>query len=808
MWSSEASLVCAHCGLPVPGGLVDPAAERQFCCNGCRTVYEMIHGCGLDRFYRLRAEVDVKASPARTTPRKYDDFDSPVFHGLYCQAGPDGEQAVELYLEGVHCAACVWLVEKLPHVLPGVLEARLDLRRSLVRVRWEGPRIALSKIARTLDSLGYPPHPAKDARSRELRREEDRRFLIRLGVAGACAGNVMTLAFALYGGDFSGIEAQYSNFFRIASMCFGLVALAWPGAIFFRGAWAAIRTRTAHLDLPIALGLAAGGAAGAVNALLGRGEIYFDSLTMLVFLLLVGRWLQRRQQCWANDALELLFSLTPASARRLEGEQVVETPVEAIQPGDRVEVRSGESIPVDGAVSEGRSAVDQALLTGESRPAAVGPGDPVHAGTVNLGARLVVCVRAVGAETRVGKLMQLVERHSRDRAPIVQLADRMAGYFLVAVLGLAAATMALWLARDPSQAIDHTVTLLIVACPCALGLATPLAMTVALGRAAKRRILIKGGDALEALSGRGVIFLDKTGTLTAGRMSLVAWEGDPGARGLAAALERQSAHPLAQALAAAEPDVDLLVADVRQTLGGGIEGTVDGRRVLVGSARFVAAAGATSDDVCRQAERRIVEAGATPVLVAVDGECRAVAGVGDPLRDDVVHSLAALARLGWQTRILSGDHPDLVAAVGRRLGLAASAAVGGVLPEGKVEMVRAAAEQGPVVMVGDGVNDAAALAAATVGIAVHGGAEASLAAAQIYLDRPGLTPIVELVAASRSTMRAIHRCIAVSVAYNVAAGALAVAGLIGPLTAAILMPINSFTVLGLAYAARTFRKQP
>jgi P-type Cu2+ transporter len=270
----------------------------------------------LDRFYRLRDGQRSVAPPARVTDRQYREFDDPVFRGLYYQTLPDGTQSTELYLEGVHCSACVWLVEKLPRPSPGVIEARLDIRRSLVRIRWNDEQVALSQIARALDSLGYPPHPAKDARARQLRRREDHRFLIRIGVAAACAGNVMTLAFALYGGCSRGSKPSTRSCFA-GQHGFGLIALLWPGSLFFRGAWAALRTRTAHLDLPIALGLGAGGLAGTINAIRGTGEIYFDSLTMLIFLLLVGRWIQRRQQRWAGDAVELLFSLTPTSARRV-----------------------------------------------------------------------------------------------------------------------------------------------------------------------------------------------------------------------------------------------------------------------------------------------------------------------------------------------------------------------------------------------------------------------------------------------------------------------------------------------------------
>jgi Cu2+-exporting ATPase len=798
--------------LPVPAGLVQPGAQDQFCCNGCRTVYQMIHGCGLDRFYRLRDGADAPAVQARTTDRRYAEYDADVFRDLYTQPQPDGSCRTELYLEGVHCAACVWLVEKLPQVLPGVLEARLDIRRSLVRLRWDDGQVPLSQIARMLDSLGYPPHPARDVHARQLRQQEDRRFLIRIGVAAACAGNVMTLAFALYGGVFTGIEAEYSQLFRWASMLFGLIALLWPGSLFFRGAWAAVRTRTAHLDLPIALGLLAGGVAGTINAVLDRGEIYFDSLTMLVFLLLVGRWIQRRQQRWAGDAVELLFSLTPTSARRLEDDGVIaEVPIEAIGPGDVVEVRAGDTIPTDGVVQTGRSAIDSSLLTGESKPLTVAVGDNVHAGTVNVGSRLRIEVQAVGAQTRVGRLMQLVEECSRRKAPIVQFADRVAGWFVLVVLALAALTLGLWLWLDPSRSVDNAVALLIVTCPCALGLATPLAVTVALGRAARRGILIKGGAALEQLAGRGMMVLDKTGTITAGRTAVVSWDGDADARPWVAALEVHSSHPIARALVAwcAEHesgcrDERFTADDVRQTMGGGLVGSVAGHCVVVGSPQFVREQSVDVDAQLARAQRAVIASGATPVLVGVDGRCTAVIGLGDPIGDDVPQALDRLRRLGWTVRILSGDHPDVVAAVGNRLGVPSEQAIGGASPEDKLDLVRDWGAAGSVVMVGDGVNDAAALSAADVGIAVHGGAEASLAAADVYLSRAGLAPVVELIGAAQATVRVIHRSLAASVCYNAIAATLAMAGLISPLAAAVLMPISSFTVLTLAYSSRTF----
>jgi len=800
----RASPACDHCGLPVPAGLVDESAREQFCCAGCRTVYEVIHGCQLERFYRIRDEASWDAEPARVSGRRYDECDDAAFQRTYGRLDA-ACPSIELLLEGVHCGACVWLIEKLPRIVPGVLEARLNLQRARVHVTWDPQRVRLSQICRALDSLGYAPHPARGAAVEDQRRREERRFLIRIAIAGAAAGNAMLLAFALYAGAYSGMEPAYTALLRGASAFVGLVSVAWPGSVFFRGAWAALRTRTAHIDIPIALALSVGAVSGLINIVTRSGEIYFDSLTMLVFLLLAARWVQRRQQRQAMQAVELLFALTPTSARRVRGDACEDVSIESLQVGDVVEVRAQESVPVDGRVVQGESHVDQSLLTGEAQPILVAAGDAVHAGTLSLSGQLRVQVSAAGEQTRVGQLMRLVEESLRRKAPIVQLADRISAAFIAALLVLAALTLGLWLWLDPSRAADHTVALLIVACPCALGLATPLAIAVAIGRAARRGILIKGGAALEQLARPGTILLDKTGTVTTGRMRLVRWQGPDEVRPLVAALESRASHPIARALTDALRAAELPPVDAAEQLAaGGIIGRVADRAVVVGSRRFVRARIADEPRwVAAFASASAADA-LTPVFVAVDGRLVAAAALGDALRPDAAASIAQLRREGWRVELLSGDAPAVVARVAGQLEIAPAAAQGAATPEQKLARVKHLAASEAVVMIGDGVNDAAALAAAQVGIAVHGGAQASFAAADVYLSREGLAPIVDLVDAARRTLRAIRRCLVASLLYNAAGVALAMAGLLSPLLAALLMPASSLTVVSLALGARTF----
>ena len=434
-----------------------------------------------------------------------------------------------------------------------------------------------------------------------MERREDRALLIRIAVAGAIAGNVMLLAFALYGGYFHGISPTFRSLFRWVSLGLTLPSVLWCAQVFYRGAWGALKTRTLHMDVPISIGILAAFGWGVVNTIRDNGEVYFDSVTVLIFFLLVGRWVQRRQQRRAARATELLFSLAPSTARVVEGGGIREVPAAALQPGMVVELRAGDSAPADGVVLTGESTMDLSLLTGESRPVDVAAGDPIHAGTTSLSGRLEIEVRSAGADTRLGRILRLVEEGAQRRAPVVLLADRISGWFVLAVLGLALITVAVWLRIDPAQAVENAVALLIVSCPCALGLATPLAVSAAVGHAARTGILIKGGDALESLARPARMILDKTGTLTEGRLAVVRWHGAEAVRRIVAAAEAHSTHPVAIALADGVDTTDAPVpTEVEQHPGRGLTARVEGSDLLVGSPTFAEERlGGFSDAGCR-----------------------------------------------------------------------------------------------------------------------------------------------------------------------------------------------------------------
>lgn len=812
--NSISEVLCAHCTLPVPPGFVRTNEQLQFCCAGCHTAYSILNAQGLSGYYGFRDRRDV---PVRSSGRSYEEFDHQTFRDLYVQPQPGGTLLTELYLEGVHCASCVWLVERVPLLQSGVVRAELDVRRSLARVEWDPAKVSLSEVARTLDTLGYPPHPFRGVTRADIRRREDRVMLVRIGIAGAIATNIMLAAFALYAGELNGMEANFTRLFRWVSLILMIPAFVWPGRVFFSGAWAALRTRSLHMDLPIAIALAAGLVRGTINTITDSGPIYFDGLALLIFALLVGRFLQQRGQRLAADSAELLHAIAPANARIIENSTSRDIPAQALLPGMTLDVRAGETFAGDGIIVQGRSSVNSALLTGESAPVPVEIGDAVFAGTLNVEAPLLVRVEQAGESSRIAQLMQQVEDTARRRAPIVQTANRLAGIFTALVLTIAALTFLVKSTLGFPHALDDAIALLVVTCPCALALATPLAITVAVGRAAGNGVLIKGGDALELLATPATIVFDKTGTITEGRTTLISWIGPEWVKPFVLALEAGSSHPLAEGLrvglsaSEGEPhtvsaEAILKVQDVRHVAGSGIEGVVDGRSVRIGSPRFVSESLQSADEEVVRALEVNQEIGhtLTPVHVSIDGVLRAAAGMGDPVRDDALASLQVLRNRGWRTILLSGDTEAVVRSVGHSLGFSSEDAIGGASPEDKLAFIEALRSTTRVVMVGDGVNDAAAIAAANVGIGVHGGAEACLATSDIYLTRPGLSPLVELTDGARRTLHVIRRNITLSIAYNIVGASMAVLGLLTPLIAAILMPVSSISVVLGSWYSRTF----
>lgn len=804
-------LPCVHCGEPTDC-TPEQDTERVFCCNGCQGAYDLIHGWGLGDFYALRDQMKQSgAANAAGDSARYEQFDSSDFLGASAPIqNQDGTCSAELAVHGLHCAACAWLIENAIVNEEGLLSARVKMSQHTVQIVYNPDKTRLSSVARFFDRLGYQLAPFDPSRDGHIQ-TENRRLLIQISIAAFLAANAMWIAIALYAGDASGVAADQRYFLCLVGTALGIGAVAGPGRTFFVGAIAALRTWTPHMDLPVAMGLSVGSVVGVVNAILGAGHVYFDSLAVLVFLLLVGRWIQFRQQQNAARSVDLMLRITPrhAELERSDG-SYSSVLVDHLSSGDTIRVSAGESVAADGEIISGNTTLDTSLLTGESLPVAASVGCGVSSGTVNLSAPIRLRVTATGRESRIGRVMQSVEEATTQRTPIVMLADRIGGYFVATVTTLATVTFFYWLTVDVATATSNATALLIVACPCALALATPLAIAVSLGRAARNSIFIRDGSSFQSLARPGQIWLDKTGTLTEGRQRVTSVIGSLPALRLAAILESGSSHPIAKAImkSAKQHELDLdATANSLRALQGGLVGVVEGKRVCVGNLELMQAEHNDIGAEERRALSNLAQAGESPLLISVDSVVVTVVGISDPLRSGARSFVQQLRKLGWQVGILSGDHPEIVNNVGKQLTIAKAQCFGGLAPEEKLAAIRESKAIGrSVAMVGDGANDAAALATADVGIAVRGGAEVSLQAAPVFVATGSLGSIIGLLNASKRTTRLILATFAVSLSYNVLAVALAMAGWISPLAAAILMPISSVSVLAITLLARTFRE--
>jgi Cu2+-exporting ATPase len=801
---------CYHCGLPIPGGAEFPVeieqTRREMCCAGCQAVAQAIVTNGLGDYYRHRDALP--ESPREALPQALADFglfDHPDVQKNFVRRaeGPAGEheQEAALILEGITCAACVWLNESHVRRQPGVTAVDINYTTRRARVRWDGRVTRLSAILEAISAIGYRAHPYDIGRAEELAQKERKAALWRLFVAGFGMMQVMMYAVPVYLAD-GDMTPDIEQLMRWASLILTLPVILYSSAPFFVSAWRDLKLRRVGMDVPVALGVGAAFAASVWATLIAAGEVYFDSVTMFVFFLLTGRYLEMMARQKAARSVETLARAIPAFATRLAswplgsadavGERVA---VAELRAGDAVQVKPGETVPADGFVLDGESAADESLLTGESRPVPKRAGDGLIGGSVNTASPLVMRVERVGEATRVAAIQRLMERAAAEKPRLVEMADRVAGRFIVALLVLAVATALGWWWIDSSRALWVFVAVLVVSCPCALSLATPAALTVATGALAARGVLVTRGHAIEALARADRFVFDKTGTLTVGRMELVETiplRGDAGrALALAAALERGSEHPIARALVAGGKDEGIEVSGVRATTGAGVEGVVAGQTWRLGRPEFV---GILHGEAVPADVEAIVGAGDTVIALGNATGWEAFFRLSDGLRPEAVAMVAGLKAAGTGISIFSGDAQAAAARVGVALGI--PDARGGLSPEDKHAALKQLQEAGETVaMVGDGVNDAPVLAQAQVSIAMGGGADLARANADIVLLGNNLQALPEGLVLARRTVRIVKQNLIWAFAYNFLAIPLAMAGWVTPWMAGIGMSASSLLVV-------------
>jgi P-type Cu2+ transporter len=796
---------CYHCGQEIPEGVhLDVRIEdvsREMCCAGCQAVAQAIVDNGLADYYRNRDAMP--GSQRAALPDELGNlllYDHAEFQKSFVRALGENEREASLILEGITCAACIWLNEQHLSRLPGVSGVDINYATRRARVRWDDSRIKLSDILAAVAAIGYRAYPYDAARNEALARKEERAALWRLFVAGFGMMQVMMYAIPVYMAGDGEMTADIESLMRWASLVLTLPVIVYSSAPFFRNAWRDLRLLRVGMDVPVALGVGAAFAASVWATLSASGEVYFDSVTMFVFFLLGGRYLEMRARQKAVGVTEALAKLMPTLASRLVDypatRNVAQIVAADLQSGDLVLVRPGEQIPADGLVVEGESSVDESLLTGESRPVAKRPGDFLTGGAVNNESPLVMRVEQVGEETRLSAIVRLMERAATEKPRIVEMADRIAARFVAALLLVAIAVAIVWWFIDPGKALWITVSVLVVTCPCALSLATPVALTVASGALARAGLLVTRGHGVEALARANHFVFDKTGTLTTGRMQLleVVSLGDLAAAdclALAAALEHSSEHPLGRALRQAVTGGAVDVGDLRSVSGSGVCGVSGGREIRLGRPEWVAELHSVP---MPSAGTPVLEQEDTVIALGDESGWLALFRIGDELRPEAADLVADLKAAGCAVSLLTGDAPAVAARVARQLGIEDVRA--GMSPQGKHAFVRHLQEHGQLVaMVGDGVNDAPVLAQAQVSIAMGGGAALARTQADFVLLSESLDPLRSGLMIARRSLRVIRQNLVWSFAYNFVALPLAMFGFITPWMAGIGMSGSSLLVV-------------
>jgi Cu2+-exporting ATPase len=722
-----------------------------------------------------------------------------------------------LFLDGLRCAGCVNRVERSLEAAPGVLAVSVSFATHRALVRFDPARTDAVALVAAVEALGYTAIPYDPEALDRPARTEAREAQARLLVAAFLAANVMLIALALYLADGGGMDLGTRRALRWLAIGLSAPSVLWCAKPFWRGAWLGLRRGELPFDVPVVLGLGAS-FIGSIVATLGETRhVFADSAAMIVFLVLLGRTLERSARQRATGAVERLVALLPPTARRIGADGTEEVPADGLLPGDRVIVAPGEAFPTDGCVRVGVTEVDEAIVSGESRTRVRGPGDAVIGATHNVLAEVCVEVTAPARGGMLARIAALLERAQAERPRVQRIADRVARVFAPVVLGAAALTGAGHALRGEGflEAWLAAASVLIVACPCALGLATPAALAAALGRAANLGVLFKSGEALERCARIDTVILDKTGTLTEGRVAMVESFCAPGIDedallALAAAAEGASPHPLARAVVGAASARGLAprpLAPRRALPGKGVEAGEGAERVLVGSQALLAEHGIALPPELAEAAAKAAERGASVAFVARGDRAAGALVLADALREDAADAVARLRRLGIEVGLVSGDHRAAVGCAAELAGIRDWRAQ--VDPEGKVALVRGRRAVGQrVLVVGDGVNDAAALAAGEAGMAFARGADVTLHAADAVIRSVRLGAVVDVLELAQTMLRRIRENLTLALGYNAVAVPLAALGLLTPLAAAVAMSLSSLAVTGNAVRLLRFRPRP
>ena len=783
---------CFHCGEPVPANsgysLEIKGIVRPMCCPGCQAVAETIMECGLASYYDHRTAPGTKGDlvPEELAALTHYDL-AEVQQEFVTDSGTLRE--IQLTVEGLTCAACAWLIERHLMTLGGLRYINVNTTTHRARIKWDPDQLSLSDILKGFAQIGYRAYPFQTHQQEALYAKEVRSYMFRLALAGLGSMQVMMCAVALYMDLFISVEDEFMVYFKWISLLLSTPIMIYSAQPFYVGAWRSLKQGHLSMDVSVSLALIGAFIASMWATVFNTGEVYYDSITMFVFFLLLGRFLELRARRKASESSSNLARLVPIMATRIDDEGEHEVAAKTLQVGDRVRVLAGATLPADGIIVEGQASLNESMLTGEQLPLLKQPGDQVYAGTINTDAPLQIRVSHRIEESRIAQIMRLQDHALDDKPAIAQMADQLSRHFILVLLIIAAAVWTFWHFHQPDQAFWVTLAVLVATCPCALSLATPTALTSATANLTRNGILLRRGHVLDVLTKANRIVMDKTGTLTTGEISLtgtttLAEMDETQCLAIARAMEAQSEHPIARAFRLPTDSISVLPSarEITPVIGHGITALVDGVRYRIGSARWLGL------DPAQERGRGLA------IYLADEQQVLARFNLEDTLRPDARALIAAFKAAGLQTTVLTGDSSLQADEIARELGV--DELVKGVSPDGKLAYLKAREAQGDIsIMVGDGINDAPVLAGAHASFAMAGGTDLAKNSADAILLADDLSRLLEARVLAMRTRKIIIENFAWSIGYNLLVLPLAACGWLPPYLAAAGMSLSSLIVV-------------
>ncbi len=789
-----AKVECTHCQLDFDESVMIVEEENgeklYFCCKGCQGVYHLLKEEGLDTFYEKLGSN--KLEPAERRDDDLERFDLEGFKKKYIRVNDEGFYEISLIIEGIHCSACVWLNEKVLHQTDGIIEATINYSNNKARVVWDPETIKLSQIIDKIRSIGYNAYPydprLQEERAVKMRNEYYSRILV--GVFATM--NIMWIAIAQYAGYFTGMEKGQKNILNIAEFLLSTPTLFYSGWIFFRGAWYGLKNRFINMDVLVSAGATLAWLYSIYAMITLEGDVYFDSVTMIITFVLVGKYLEVLSKKRAVDTLDRIIGTMPTEATVVKNGEKSLIAIENIEPGDIIELKPGEKAAIDGVLKSGTAVFDESSLTGESEPVLKREGDEILSGTICLDSVVRYEASKRSDESILHNITELLNDSITKKPRIEQLANTVSGYFSVTILMFAIAAFIGWMVYDGSfeKSLIVAISVIVIACPCALGLATPMATLVGISNAAKNGILFKEAAQLETMARSDTLALDKTGTLTEGRPSVVSFnareEFDPS---LLLALTENSNHPVSRGISRYikeryEGVAPAAVDEIRSIDARGLTAKADGKTLAGGNVELMRELGIEYD----------TESEHTLFIFAVDGRVVAEIELRDLIKKGAKKTVSMIRELGVEVLMLTGDREKTARLIARELGIEKVYAQ--LMPQDKAALIDKLHDEGHiVVMAGDGINDAVALASSDIAIAMGSGADIAIEVSDVVLLEDSIESVYDAYVIGRRTFRTIKQNLGFSVLYNTIAVPLAVMGYVNPLIAALSMSMSSLFVV-------------